>query len=286
MGITISHLTKTFGSKTALDNVSIEIPNGMFGLLGRNGADKTTLMRILATLLTKNSGDVRLLGIPVEKTKQIREIVGYLPQTFSMYPNMTVYEAMDYLAVLSEISRENRKSNIIKLLDTVSLFDSQKLRVKTLSGGMIRRLGIAQAIMNDPKVLIVDEPTARLDPEERIRFRNLLSQIAKDRIVILSTHITGDIETTCENLAILEQGKIIYKGTAANLKSLASNKVYTLSAPKSELNELKDKYAVASIISSGNNVTLRVLTDNKPNAQVSPCAPTIEDGYILLVGGK
>lgn len=170
MGITISHLTKTFGSKTALDNVSIEIPNGMFGLLGRNGAGKTTLMRILATLLTKNSGDVRLLGIPVEKTKQIREIVGYLPQTFSMYPNMTVYEAMDYLAVLSEISRENRKSNIIKLLDTVSLFDSQKLRVKTLSGGMIRRLGIAQAIMNDPKVLIVDEPTARLDPEERIRF--------------------------------------------------------------------------------------------------------------------
>lgn len=222
MQITISNLSKKFGSKTALDNVNLEINSGMFGLLGRNGAGKTTLMRILATLLTKTIGTITMCDIPIENTKEIRKIVGYLPQDFSMYPNMTVYEAMDYLGVLSEIPSKKRKDMVLRLLDKVNLYDCQKVRIKALSGGMKRRLGIAQAIMHDPKVLIVDEPTAGLDPEERIRFKNLLCEIAQDKIVILSTHIIEDIEETCKNVAILNNGKVIYHDATENLTTLDS----------------------------------------------------------------
>lgn len=222
MQIKISNLSKQFGNKTALDDVSLEINSGMFGLLGRNGAGKTTLMRILTTLLTKTSGDITICDIPIEKSREIRKIVGYLPQDFSMYPNMTVYEAMDYLGVLSEIPSKKRKDIVLELLDKVNLYDCQKVRIKALSGGMKRRLGIAQAIMHDPKVIIVDEPTAGLDPEERMRFKNLLSDISKDKIVILSTHIIEDIEETCENVAILNKGKVIYNGKTEKLSTLDS----------------------------------------------------------------
>lgn len=222
MQIKISNLSKQFGNKTALDDVSLEINSGMFGLLGRNGAGKTTLMRILTTLLTKTSGNITICDIPIEKAREIRKIVGYLPQDFSMYPNMTVYEAMDYLGVLSEIPFKKRKGMVLELLDKVNLYDCQKVRIKALSGGMKRRLGIAQAIMHDPKVIIVDEPTAGLDPEERMRFKNLLSDISKDKIVILSTHIIEDIEETCENVAILNSGKVIYNDKTEKLSTLDS----------------------------------------------------------------
>lgn len=222
MQIKVSNLNKKFGSKTALHNVNLEISSGMFGLLGRNGAGKTTLMRILATLLTKTSGTITMCDIPIENAKEIRKIVGYLPQDFSMYPNMTVYEAMDYLGVLSEIPSKRRKDIVLSLLDKVNLYDCQRVSIKALSGGMKRRLGIAQAIMHDPKVLIVDEPTAGLDPEERVRFKNLLCQIAQDKIVILSTHIIEDIEETCKNVAILNSGKVIYQDATEKLTTLDS----------------------------------------------------------------
>jgi len=286
MEIMISNLTKKFGTKTVLDNINLEIPSGMFGLLGRNGAGKTTLMRILTTLLIKDEGSVTICGIPIENTKDIRKMVGYLPQDFSMYPNMTVYEAMDYLGVLSEIPKQQRKKIILKLLDKVNLYDCQKVRVKALSGGMKRRLGIAQAIMHAPKILIVDEPTAGLDPEERIRFRNLLCEIAKDRIVILSTHIVGDIEATCENIAVLNNGKVIYKGTTGKLTEFASGKVYTITVPQKDLNNIKDKYIVTSMLSQGSNISLRILADNKPFDNAIPCDSTIEEGYMLLMGGQ
>lgn len=286
MEIKISNLTKKFGTKTVLDNIDIEISSGMFGLLGRNGAGKTTLMKIIATLLTKTAGDINVCGIPVENTKDIRKIVGYLPQDFSMYPNMKVYEAMDYLGVLSKISKKERSEIIPKLLDKVNLYDCRNYRVKALSGGMKRRLGIAQAIMHSPKVLIVDEPTAGLDPEERIRFRNLLSEMATDRIVILSTHIVGDIEATCENIGILDKGKIIYKGTTGELARLAENKVYSVTLDPKELNEFKDKYKVISMVSQGGKTILRFLANTEPNFDVRQCEPTIEDGYMLMMGGE
>lgn len=191
ISIKIEGLNQYYGRKQALKDVNLYIKTGMFGLLGRNGAGKTTLMKVLATLLKKSEGNVSICGIPVEDAREIRRIVGYLPQEFSMYPNMTVYEAMDYLGVLSGMDQKSRKQKIPKLLYKVNLQEDQKKKVKALSGGMKRRLGIAQAILHDPKILIVDEPTAGLDPEERVRFRNLLCEIAKDRIVILSTHIVG-----------------------------------------------------------------------------------------------
>jgi len=212
--IIIENLYKNFGDFQALKNVSLHIEKGMFGLLGRNGAGKTTLMRIIATLLNKSGGSVSVCGIPADlNPKEIRKIVGYLPQDFSVYPNMRVYEAMDYLGVLSGLAKPVRKERINALLNKVNLSESRRLKVKALSGGMKRRLGIAQALLHNPQVLIVDEPTAGLDPEERIRFRTLLCGIASDRIVLLSTHIVEDIEKTCEKIAVLKSGAIFYNGT-------------------------------------------------------------------------
>ncbi|SDM32259.1 ABC transporter ATP-binding protein [Paenibacillus jilunlii] len=210
--IIIDHLSKNFGKREALRNVSLHIQPGMFGLLGRNGAGKTTLMRVLATLLHKSGGSVTVCGIPIEQSKEVRKLIGYLPQDFSIYPGMTVYAAMNYLGILSELPKAARKERITALLKRVNLEDCLNLKVKALSGGMKRRLGIAQAILHDPQILIVDEPTAGLDPEERIRFRDLLCEIAENRIVILSTHIVEDIEKTCQNIAVLDKGQIIYQG--------------------------------------------------------------------------
>jgi len=211
--IVIENLSKNFGQVRALKNVSLRIEKGMFGLIGRNGAGKTTLMRILATLLNKSGGKVSVCGIPSENPKEIRRIIGYLPQDFSVYPNMRVYEAMDYLGVLSGLKKSVRNERIDGLLREVNLSGSRKLKVKALSGGMKRRLGIAQALLHEPRVLIVDEPTAGLDPEERVRFRNLLCGIAGDRIVLLSTHIVEDIEKTCEKIAVMNKGELFYTGT-------------------------------------------------------------------------
>ncbi|WP_334074467.1 MULTISPECIES: ABC transporter ATP-binding protein [Paenibacillus] len=210
--ITIENLSKNFGKKQALQGITLQLEPGMYGLLGKNGAGKTTLMRILATLLNKSSGTVTVCGIPIGHAKEIRQLIGYLPQDFSLYPGMTVYKAMDYLGTLSGLSRAERAQRIPELLQKVNLDDCRKLKVKALSGGMKRRLGIAQTLLHNPRILIVDEPTAGLDPEERIRFRNLLCEIAANRIVILSTHIVEDIEKTCQKIAVLDQGQIIFQG--------------------------------------------------------------------------
>lgn len=210
--ISINNLSKSYGKKQALKNVTLHIETGMFGLLGRNGAGKTTLMRILATILSKGNGDVSICGFDINKSKEIRKLIGYLPQDFSMYPNMTVYDAMDYLGLLSEVGGKERREKIPALLKKVNLHDCHKVKVKALSGGMKRRLGIAQTLLHDPKIIIVDEPTAGLDPEERVRFRELLCEIADKRIVILSTHIVEDIEKTCEKIAVLKNGEVIFNG--------------------------------------------------------------------------
>ncbi len=221
--IIISNLNKNYGKKQALKNVNLTIEKGMFGLLGRNGAGKTTLMRILAATLSKTSGEITIYDTPVEKAKKIRSITGYLPQEFSFYPNLTVYEALDYLGVLSGLSEAERAEKIPQLLKTVNLTGKKNAKIKALSGGMKRRLGIAQAILHNPKVLIVDEPTAGLDPEERVRFRKLLCDIAEERIVILSTHIVEDVEKTCKKIAILRDGEVVYNGSVEEFVSGEKN---------------------------------------------------------------
>ncbi|RUT46205.1 ABC transporter ATP-binding protein [Paenibacillus anaericanus] len=281
MQIEISNLNKFYGKKHALQNINLSIGQGMFGLLGRNGAGKTTLMKTLATLLNKKSGDITVCGIPIQNAKEICRITGYLPQEFSMYPSMKVYEAMDYLGVLSGLDCKTRKGRIPGLLEKVNLGDHHRTKVKALSGGMKRRLGIAQAILHDPKVLIVDEPTAGLDPEERIRFRNLLCELAEERIVILSTHIVGDIEATCEDIAIMDNGKLLYKGTVKELTRTATNKVYTAEIARIELNALKEKYIVTGMLTMGERVNVRLLANEQPTTNAILCEPNIEDAYML-----
>lgn len=281
--IEIKELNKFYGKKKqALSNVNLTIGQGMFGLLGRNGAGKTTLMKTLATLLKKQSGSISVCGIPIENAKEIRKIVGYLPQDFSMYPTMTVMEAMDYLGILSGIGTKERKERIDFLLKKVNLTEHKNKKVKALSGGMKRRLGIAQALLNDPKVLIVDEPTAGLDPEERIRFRNLLCDVSEERIVILSTHIVGDIEATCENLAILNEGSILYCGTVADLLDTANGKVFSKTVDKRDLPKLKKEYNIIGMHSQGNKTHIRFLAE-VPYPDAESCEPNIEDAYMLYL---
>lgn len=284
--IKIENLNQFYGKKQALKDVNLTIETGMFGLLGRNGAGKTTLMKVLSTLLPKSEGKITVCERPVEQAKEVRKITGYLPQEFSMYPNMSVYEAMDYLGVLSGLQKAQRRQRIPELLERVNLQGGQKKKVKELSGGMKRRLGIAQAILHDPDVLIVDEPTAGLDPEERVRFRNLLCEIAEDRIVILSTHIVGDVEATCENIAVLDRGEIIYKGTVSELIGQAEGRVYQAEISKGELEELKKHCTVTSMLTLGNNVMVRFLSEEKPFASAKPCAAGVEDAYMYLMQGR
>lgn len=283
MEIVIKNLSKNYGRKAALKNVSVTIHSGMYGLLGRNGAGKTSLMRILATLSVPSGGEVGMNGISIKETGKIREIIGYLPQNFSFYRNMSVYDAMDYLGLLSNLPDKIRKERIVSLLERVNLKENMRTKIKALSGGMGQRLGIAQALLHDPQILIVDEPTAGLDPEERIRFRNLLSEFAEDRIVILSTHISSDVEASCENIGVLDNGKIIWNGATEELVKQAEGKVYLISAGKKQDKIIREKYTVLNIIASGSGTQYRVLSETLPEEKHILQDPTLEDGYMYLL---
>lgn len=280
--IEIKNLSKFYGKKQALQNVSLSIRQGMFGLLGRNGAGKTTLMKTLATLLQKKEGEITVCGIPIENAREVRRIIGYLPQEFSMYPSMSVAETMNYLGLLSGLSLTERRERTEMLLKRVNLEEHKNKKIKALSGGMKRRLGIAQALLNDPKVLIVDEPTAGLDPEERVRFRNLLSEIAEERIVILSTHIVGDIEAACEEIAILDEGKVLYHGTVDDLLGAAQGKVFTKAVEKRELSKLKQELVITGMHTQGKKVYVRFLSE-KGAADAEASEPNMEDAYMLYL---
>ena len=284
--IVLKDLDKYYGKKQALRRVNLTISQGMFGLLGPNGAGKTTLMKILATLLPKTGGKVTICGTDISQEREIRRMVGYLPQDFSMYGNMTVYEVMDYLGVLSGMKKAERRERIPMLLEKVNLTENHGTKVKAMSGGMQRRLGIAQAILHNPRVLIVDEPTAGLDPEERVRFRNLLCEIAEERIVILSTHIVGDIEATCENIAVLNQGELLFQGTVTDLLEHAEGKIFTATVSRMELPMLKKQYEVTSMLIQGNEAQVRFVAKEKPFASANLCEPNVEDAYMFLMQEK
>lgn len=282
--IEIKKVNKFYGKKQALYDIDLTIGQGMFGLLGRNGAGKTTLMKTLAALHKKKSGNITICGIPIEKAKAIRSITGYLPQDFSMYPSMTVTESLDYLGALSGMDKKSRTERIPQLLKKVNLTQQKKTKVKALSGGMKRRLGIAQALLHNPKVLIVDEPTAGLDPEERIRFRNLLCEVAEERIVILSTHIVGDIEASCEDLAIMNEGRILWKGTVSQLLDMAKDKAWLINTEKRFVTAVKKEYIVTGSVIHGDNADIRVISDTVPDLQGAiRIEPNLEDAYMYCL---
>lgn len=281
--IEIKNLNVSYGKKQVLFNVSMTVDKGMFGLLGRNGAGKSTLMKALVGLIPIQSGELDICGVASNKKKEIRSIIGYLPQEFNMYPNMKVDEALEYLGTLSEIDTKILKNRLEEVLELVNLKKDRKLKIKALSGGMKRRLGIAQAILHNPKVLIVDEPTAGLDPEERIRFRNLLANLADDKIVILSTHIVGDIESTCSNLAVLNKGKIIFNGTTNEIIESARGFTYKVRVPKTQIHDFKNRYVITSQQDFGQYVETKILFKGRPDNGFKAVNPTIEDGYLNLL---
>ncbi|WP_242550523.1 ABC transporter ATP-binding protein [Enterococcus hulanensis] len=290
MQIDINHLNQYYGKKQVLYDINLSISTGMFGLLGRNGAGKTTLMKTLVTLLPTNEGEIRMNGINIHDQKKIRSIIGFLPQEFSMYGNMTAYQALDYLAVLSELDKRTRRIRINALLDQVNLTIHKNVKVKAMSGGMKRRLGIAQALLNDPKILVVDEPTAGLDPEERLRFRNLLAEVSENKIVLLSTHIAGDIEATAENVAILEQGRIIFSDSIEQLLLNAQGKIFSVQVPRTELSAAKKQVQIISLQQEGSTSHLRFIGNPQAQIMQHPLVieerPTLEDAYLYLLSMK
>ncbi len=284
MSIEIHSLQKKFGSHVVLQDLTATIDRGMYGLLGRNGAGKTTLMKVLATLLKPSGGDVKVNGVSVRDVKKIRKMTGYLPQDFSFYPNMTVYDSMKYMAALSGMSVSSQDRDISLLLQKVNLWDRRKKKIRTLSGGMVRRLGIAQALLNNPKILVADEPTSGLDPEERLRIYNLLGEYAEKNIVILSTHIAGDIEATCTSVGVLESGRMIFHGSVGELAELAKGKVYEVTVPKGAKETVKGYKCVISGRNDGMNVHMRVLSEHDLTVSGAvSCDPTVEDGYMALL---
>ena len=284
--IEIASLTKTFGRVEALRRVDLSIGRGMFGLLGPNGAGKTTLMRILAGIVQPTAGTVRVGGSDHATDagkRATKSILGYLPQELGMYPELTAEQLVDYMAILKGIDDGRlRRKRVEDVLEMVALSAVATRKIRTFSGGMKRRVGIAQALVNDPKLLIVDEPTAGLDPEERIRFRNLLVRLAGERTVILSTHIVEDIGQTCRDLAVLGKGRILFRGSPADLAGVAEGHVWSLVTPRVE--EPAEGTTIVSMLHLADGVQLRVVGP-RPGPQAAPAAPSLEDGYVRLMQG-
>ena len=282
MKIEINNLTKEYDELIALNGVNITLVTGMYGLLGANGAGKSTLMKIIAGILDKTSGEIKLDGNVIKKTGQIRKLIGYIPQTFSFYPNMTVFEIMDYFSALNGV-KENRKERIGKLLEMTHLTDKSRAKVKELSGGMKQRLGIAAALVKDPELLLVDEPTVGLDPKERVHFSNVLMTFSKDKIILLSSHIVSDIESTCENLAILNYGNAIYNGSKKALLDECNGKIWEFTASPEESVALEEKFSVSSKNIYHNEAVLRVVSEEKPVDSAVNVPPTLNDAYIYKI---
>jgi ABC-2 type transport system ATP-binding protein len=288
--IQIQSLIKTYGrgakAVRALDGVDLRIGSGMFGLLGPNGAGKTTLMRILAGIVPPSSGGVRINGYDLAddagKTA-VKEMLGYLPQELGLYPELTARQFVDYLAVLKGMSNSGaRRARVEAVIDLVGLGQAADRKLKTFSGGMKRRAGIAQALVNDPRLLIVDEPTAGLDPEERIRFRNLLVGLAADRVVILSTHIVEDIGQTCSDMAVLSKGRILFRGSPAQLIGEAQGHVWTVTRPSPLAPN--NGVTVVSMMHLAGGIQYRLVGEKgEAYPEAVAAQPGLEDGYVRLM---
>ncbi|TCS96883.1 ABC transporter ATP-binding protein [Hazenella coriacea] len=281
----IDQVTKQYKSLKALDQVTMEITPGIFGLLGPNGAGKTTLMRILTTVLSYDSGSISYDGISWEQKKQIRQKIGYLPQKFSLYKQLKVCEALHHLADLKGMKKKERTEQVEAILSQVNLVEHSSKKVSELSGGMVRRLGIAQALLGNPEIIIVDEPTTGLDPEERIRFRQLLRKVAQDAIVLLSTHIVDDIEVICDQVGILNRGKVLQTGSLMEIQQAAQGKVWELLISPREFDQYALEWNLIANQREGEHYRLRLLAETPPTG-ATPVVPSLEDSYLYLIGEK
>lgn len=290
MIIEIKNLTKRYSKKVnALNNVSLSIDAGIFGLLGRNGSGKTTLMRILNTLLEPTQGNVSVLGMSInnENVKKIKQSIGYLPQEFGFYKEFTVYEILQYICIMRGMDKSKQKDLIMDALEKVTLYNNRKKKYKHLSGGMKRRVGLAQAILGNPPILIVDEPTAGVDPEERIKIRKLLSEYAENNTVLFSTHIIEDIEYTCNKLAILDYGNLLYNGALNELLKLVEGKVSEcVFDTLNEFQKFESQNSVISFRREGTKTRAVVINDQNLLINGKPYKPSLEEAYVYITTNK
>jgi ABC-type multidrug transport system ATPase subunit len=282
--LSIEDVTKRYTrGVTALRDFSLELKPGVLGLLGPNGAGKTTLMSILATITRATEGHVRWNGVDIARDPDaLRSVLGYLPQDFGVYPNLSAIEFLEYLAAIKGLDSATARRRIDELLDLVNLTEARKRPLGGFSGGMRQRVGIAQALLNDPQLLIVDEPTAGLDPEERVRFRNLLSDLSGERIVILSTHIVSDVEATATDIALIAKGTLVVQATPEALLAQVEGKVWEWVVPSSDLPALKQQFLISNTTRRSDGVHARILSDQPPAAAV-PVAPNLEDAYLYCL---
>jgi ABC-type multidrug transport system ATPase subunit len=283
MELEVMHLCKSYRKKEALKDVNFKLEQGVYGLLGENGAGKSTLMRILTTVDFPTSGSVLYCGKNItEMDEDYRNLIGYMPQDYSVYPSFTATDFLTYMGTLKGISADKLKVKIPEVLEFVNLSDVANKKVKTFSGGMKRRIGIAQAILNDPKILILDEPTAGLDPKERIRFSNILSNMAKEKIILLSTHIVSDIEAIANRLIVIREGEIAENGSIDQLIAEVSGKVWETTVGQNMMNIVSKERAVIHIKQMGNDVQIRFVGEPIPNIACNSVIPTLEDYYIFV----
>ncbi len=275
------------GDVWGISDLSLEIETGILGLLGPNGAGKSTLMRILATVTKATTGFVKWDGVDITTSpNEVRKVLGYLPQDFGIYPNLNPVEFLSYLAAARGISGRSATRRIDNLLDLVNLTDARKRSLGSLSGGMKQRVGIAQALLNDPKLLIVDEPTAGLDPEERARFRGLLAELAGDRVVILSSHIVSDIEAAATSIAVIKQGRLRFQGVPEDLLRSVEGKVWEMVIPSTDLAIAKQKYVLSGTVRTSEGMRIRVVANEQPGQAARPLPPSLEDAYLYLLTSR
>ena len=286
MHLSIQGVGKRYrGGKWGLADFSLEVERGVLGLLGPNGAGKSTLMRILATVTRPTTGRVRWNGTDIaEKPDAVREVLGYLPQDFGVYPQLTAEEFLTYLAAVKGLGARAARRRVAEMLELVNLTEVRRRPLGGFSGGMKQRVGVAQALLNDPRLLIVDEPTVGLDPEERVRFRHLLSELAGDRIVLLSTHIVSDVEATAAEIAVLRSGRLLAHATPEDLLAAAEGRVWEWRVPSGELATVRERFAVSKAVRRSDGVEVRAVAPEPPAEDVRPVAPTLEDAYLHVMG--
>jgi ABC-2 type transport system ATP-binding protein len=288
MQLSIQNLGKQYQRDFwGLKDFSLEIKPGILGLLGPNGAGKSTFMRMLATITKPTDGSITWNGIDVVKSPDtLRDVLGYLPQDFGVYPNLNAVEFLEYMAAIKGLDANSAKKRIDELLQLTNLVQAAKRPLGGYSGGMKQRVGIAQALLNDPHLLIVDEPTVGLDPEERVRFRNLLSDLSGERIVILSTHIVSDVEATATHIALLNKGRLLREAAPENLLKEIENKVWEWTIHSDDLPALKQKHIISGTIRRSDGVQVRVVSESKPDANAQTVSTNLEDAYLFFIGGK
>lgn len=281
-------LTKKFGSKIAVNELNITLTNGVYGLLGANGAGKTTFMRLLCNIQNPTSGKILLNGKNITGLgEKYRNLLGYLPQHFKYYPDFTALDFMLYVAALKGLNEKTARKKSKELLEAVNLLTESKRKIKTFSGGMKQRLGIAQALLNDPYILILDEPTAGLDPKERVRFRNLISAFSKDRIIILSTHIVSDVEFIADDIIMMKSGRVIHFGKPNEITAEINGQVWECAVPTANAEVIASKFNVSNLKNQEDNSTiLRIIADHEPTSNAVKVQPNLEDLYLYYFRGE